>query len=105
MSRTTVVRRLTAVIALLAVFCLAAPATAAAAGSHRLKSPTISQVSLLDQFVLWLTSLGISPAPAGRPQIGSLTKSSSFVSSPPVLTGHTTDTTDASGGLDPNGHQ
>ena len=56
MSRTTFVRRLTAVIALLAIFCLAVPATAATPGSHPTKSPTVSH-SFVDQFLAWLAEL------------------------------------------------
>jgi hypothetical protein len=102
MSRTTVVRRLTAAIVLLAVLCLALPATAAAPIFHRHTSPAMSQVSLslLDQFLAWL---GLGPgSPAGRPQASSLAKSTSVV--PPGIVNPIVESPEASYGLDPNGH-
>jgi hypothetical protein len=102
MSRFTVARRLTAVLALLAVICLATPASAAA-GSHRHTSPATSQVSLslLDQFLAWL---GLGPSsPAGSHSASSLDKSTLVI--PPPGAGRTVDSTDASQGFDPNGHQ
>jgi hypothetical protein len=63
MSRPTVVRRLTAVIALLAVFCLALPAAAAPGAhgqSHRTRAVHAS--SLVDQFVAWIGSFWAGPA-------------------------------------------
>jgi hypothetical protein len=101
MSRTTFVRRLTAVIALLALFCLAVPATAATPGAHPTKSPTASSASLLDEFIVWLASLGFGPSPAARPTPN---KSTSLMVSPAGL-GHNPDSADASQGMDPNGHQ
>jgi hypothetical protein len=58
MSRLTVVRRLAAVTALLAVFCLALPA--AAAPGSRGQSPRTRAVhssSLVDQFLSWIGTL------------------------------------------------
>jgi hypothetical protein len=57
MSRPTVVRRLTAVIALLAVLCLALPAVAAPGAqgqSHRTRA--VHAPSLVDQLVAWIGS-------------------------------------------------
>jgi hypothetical protein len=103
MSRTTFVRRLTAALALWAVLCLAVPATAATPGSHLPKSPTISH-SLVDQFLAWLAGMGWGPAPAARPQAGSLSKSTSVTVPPAGFAGQNVDSADASYGLDPNGH-
>lgn len=61
MSRPTVVRRLTAVLALLAVFCLALPAAAipgAQGQSHR----AVHASSLVDQLVAWIGSFWAGPA-------------------------------------------
>jgi hypothetical protein len=99
MSRSTVVRRLTAVLALLAILCLAAPAVAAAPSSHHARSPEALHITLLDQLLSWL---GIGPAPAGRPQAGSVEKSGTTI--PPSFTNPNVGSTDASYGLDPNGH-
>jgi hypothetical protein len=103
MSRSTVVRRLTAAIALLAVLCLALPATAATPVSHRHTSPATSQVSLslLDQFLAWL---GLGPSPAARPQASSVAKSTSSVNAPAGIVNPIVDSPDASYGMDPNGH-
>ena len=63
MSRPTVVRRLTAVIALLAVFCLALPAVAAPGAhgqSHRTR--VVHTSSLVDQFVAWIGGFWTGPA-------------------------------------------
>jgi hypothetical protein len=57
MSRPTIVRRLTAVIALLAVLCLALPAVAAPGAhgpSHRTRAVHAS--SLVDQLFAWIGS-------------------------------------------------
>jgi hypothetical protein len=102
MSRSTVVRRLTAVIALLAVLCMAAPAVAAPPASHQAKSPAL-HVTFLDQFLSWLASLGIGPVPAARPQAGSVEKSTG-ATIPPAFSSQNVGSTDASYGLDPNGH-
>jgi hypothetical protein len=104
MSRTTFVRRLTAVIALLAIFCLAVPATAATPGSHHPKSPTISH-SFVDQFIAWLAGLGWGPVPTSHPRTGALDKSTSLILPPVGAIGQTMDSADASQGMDPNGHQ
>jgi hypothetical protein len=63
MSRPTVVRRLTAVIALLAVLCLALPAVAAP-GAHG-PSPRTRAVhasSLVDQLFAWIGSFWTGPS-------------------------------------------
>jgi hypothetical protein len=67
MSRPTVVRRLTAVIALLAVLCLALPAVAAP-GAHG-QSPRTRAVhapSLVDQLVAWIGGFWTAPS-QGQP--------------------------------------
>jgi hypothetical protein len=67
MSRPTVVRRLTAVIVLLAVLCLALPAVAAPGArgqSHRTRAVHAS--SFVDQFVAWIGTLLPSPSQTGR---------------------------------------
>ena len=63
MSRPTVVRRLTAVIALLAIFCIALPAVAAP-GAHGQSHQTraVHASSLVDQLVAWIGSFWTSPA-------------------------------------------
>jgi hypothetical protein len=63
MSRPTVVRRLTAVIVLLAVLCLALPAVAAP-GAHGQSSRTraVHASSLVDQFVAWIGSFWTGPS-------------------------------------------
>jgi hypothetical protein len=104
MSRSTVVRRLTAVIALLAVLCMAAPAVAAAPGSHHGKTPVALHVTFLDQFLNWLATLGIGAAPSARPQAGSMGKSTGTSGPPSGFTSQNVGSTDASYGLDPNGH-
>jgi hypothetical protein len=63
MSRPTVVRRLTAVIALLAVLCLALPAVAAPGAheqSHRTRAVHAS--SLVDQLFAWIGSFWTGPS-------------------------------------------
>jgi hypothetical protein len=65
MSRPTVVRRLAAVTALLAVFCLALPA-AAAPGAHRQPARAHAASGLVDQFFAWIGTLLPSPSQAGR---------------------------------------
>jgi hypothetical protein len=103
MSRSTVVRRLTAAITLLAVLCLAAPAVAATPGTHSVKSHQVSTTSVLDQLLAWLASLGFGPAAPTRSS--SLTKSTSLSLPPVGVLGQTGDSADASQGMDPNGHQ
>ena len=63
MSRPTVVRRLTAVIALLAVFCLALPAVAAP-GAHGPSHGTraVQASSLVDQLVAWIGGFWTGPS-------------------------------------------
>ncbi|HEY0557630.1 MAG TPA: hypothetical protein VGG20_25470 [Thermoanaerobaculia bacterium] len=100
MSRSTVVRRLTAVLALLAILCMAAPAVAATPSSHHARSPEALHITLLDQFLSWL---GIGPVPTGRSQAGSMEKSTG-ATIPPAFSGQNVGSTDASYGLDPNGH-
>jgi len=100
MSGSTVVRRLTAVIALLAVLCMAAPAVAATPGSHSVRSPAVSQAGFLDQVLSWLASLGLGPAPADRHRTVPNAKSTGL----PAAVDMSTTSTDVSRGIDPNGH-
>lgn len=101
MSRPTVVRRLTAVLALLAVLCLAMPAVAtpgAHGQSHRTRA--VHAPSLADQLFAWIGSFWTGPsqeqkAPAEKtiPILSGL-----FNSLTPV-----TNEADKSGTIDPNG--
>jgi hypothetical protein len=103
MSGSTVVRRLTAVVALLAVFCLAAPAVAATPGSHTVKAPVAVHVGLFDQLVSWLATLGFGSAP--RVHASTINSAASITSLPTGTSGQATNSSDASQGMDPNGHQ
>jgi hypothetical protein len=101
MSRPTVVRRLTAVIALLAIFCLALPAVAAPGAhgqSHRTRAVHAS--SLADQLVAWIGTLLPSPsqtAPAEKAVTYTAPGGTNSSASP-----HTSES-DRGGMLDPNG--
>ena len=98
MSRTLVIRRLTAVFVLLAILGFALPA-AAATPRHPAK-PTATAPTLLDTVLSWIVNLlgGSSQAGAeGRAKAAS---------SPTVSTtsGISGPSTDVSIGVDPNGH-
>jgi hypothetical protein len=99
MSR-SIVRRLTAVLLLAAVLCVAAPAAAAPAG--RVLSPVVSGPSLLDQFLAWLGSLWLGPEPQGH---GAVEKGGTLVSGSGGLVTDESKTSpaDHSGTIDPNG--
>jgi hypothetical protein len=84
----------------LAILCLAAPAVAATPGSHTAKTPVASHVSLFDQLVSWLASLGLGPAPADRHRTVPNAKSTGL----PAAVDMSTTSTDVSRGIDPNGH-
>jgi hypothetical protein len=101
MSRPTVVRRLTAVIALLAVFCLALPAVAAP-GAHRQSHRTraVHASSLVDQFVAWIGTLLPSPSQTGRTE---KTGTYSAPSGASVFSSTHPSESDRGGMLDPNG--
>ena len=63
MSRPTVIRRLTAVFALLAVLCLALPAAAApGARGHAHQTRAVHAASLVDQFLAWIGSFWTGPS-------------------------------------------
>jgi hypothetical protein len=102
MSRPTVVRRLTAVIALLAVLCLALPAVAAPGAhgqSHRTRA--VHSSSLVDQLFAWIGSfwIGLSQsqaAPAEKAIPVAPGGSGTHASTP-------TNSSEAGGMIDPNG--
>lgn len=96
MSRTLVVRRLTAVLVLLAILGFALPATAAAP-RHPAK-PTATAPTLLDTMLSWIVNLlGSSSQAEGRAKAAS----SPIVSPNSSLSSASTD---LSIGVDPNGH-
>ena len=101
MSRPTVVRRLTAVIALLAVLCLALPAAAApGARGQSLRHSTAHSAGLVDQLLSWLGSFL-----PGAPQSG---KAPAEKAIPVAPTGGSNTLTppassEAGGMIDPNG--
>ncbi len=97
MSRTLVIRRLTAVLVLLAILGFALPATAAAAPRHPAK-PTATAPTLLDTMLSWIVNLlGGSSQAEGRAKAAS----SPLVS---PNSGLSSASTDLSIGVDPNGH-
>jgi hypothetical protein len=105
MSRTIVIRRLTAVIALLAVLCLAMPAAAAGARQHPPRTPAVHTPGLLDQVLSWLGAfLPGSPGHQGR--TGGMEKVTTSI---PVGSvdglGPFTNDSDRGAQIDPNGHQ
>jgi hypothetical protein len=67
MSPTHVVRRLTAIIALLAILGFALPATAAPGARHPSRAHAVQVPSLLDQLLSWIGSFlpGQTPVPQG----------------------------------------
>jgi hypothetical protein len=103
MSRPTVVRRLTAVLALLAVLCLALPAMAAPGGRAQSSRPhAVHAAGVLDQIFSWIGSFWAAPGPG---QADRTDKAGSLVPSPgssntvsPVR-----QDADKGGQLDPNG--
>lgn len=97
MSR-TFVRRLAAV-ALLAVLCLALPA-AAAAPRHTVKAPATAP-NLLDEILIWIGNLLGGPSPAGA---AGRAKATATIPSLLDPSGLSSATSDASIGVDPNGH-
>jgi len=103
MSRTLVVRRLTAIIALLAILGFALPATAAPGAHHSSRATTVQTLSLLDQVLSWLGIYGPSPAGSDAHARTDLRKATSII--PPLSqpAGQTVSSADASQGMDPNG--
>ena len=104
MSRLTVVRRLAAVTALLAVFCLALPA-AAAPGAHRqsARAHVAHASGLVDQFIAWIGTLLPAPSQTSRTEKAGtavpvlISPDGSASLAPPP------NNTDKSGTIDPNG--
>lgn len=101
MSRTTVVRRLTGVLALVAVLCLALPAAAATGARHQSPpTPVVHTPGLLDQLLSWLGTLlpGLAAQTSRMEKTGSGATSgtANTIYSPPL-------SKDAGGMIDPNG--
>ncbi len=102
MSRTLVIRRLTAVLVLLAILGFALPATAAPGTRHTSQPPTVHASSLFDQILSWLGLFGSVQGDAhARPDLRKSTSLTIPVSG--GVTGQSLSTTDASQGMDPNG--
>ncbi|HSS50606.1 MAG TPA: hypothetical protein VLX28_16840 [Thermoanaerobaculia bacterium] len=101
MSRTLVLRRLTAVLVLLAILGFALPAAAAPGARHSSRATTAQAPSLFDQILSWLGLSGFGQGDGhARPE---LRKSTSLA---PSLGGGTTNQTvvsDGAQGMDPNG--
>ena len=103
MSRTLVVRRLTAIIALLAILGFSLPATAAPGARHSSRTATVQTFSLLDQILSWL---GISGPGSTGPEAHArrdLRKATSLTSPTLGPTTQTMTSLDATQGMDPNG--
>jgi hypothetical protein len=101
MSRTFVIRRLTAVIVLLAILGFALPATAAPGSHHSFRTTTVQAPSLFDQILAWLGLLG-SP---GTDALGRTDRSKATSLISPLWDGTTSQNTNSDGaqGMDPNG--
>jgi len=104
MSRTLVVRRLTAIIALLAILGFALPATAAPGARHSSRPATVQAPGLLDQLVSWLSgflphSTPASPSGTEKTLSVGATTSGSGTSLLPVVNSDS----DHGGMIDPNG--
>jgi ABC-type transport system involved in cytochrome c biogenesis permease subunit len=102
MSRPIVVRRLTAVLALLAVLCLALPAVAAP-GAHAQSSRPhgVHAPGVIDQILAWIGTFWAGPASG---QTDRMDKAGTSVA--PSLSGHDLTApprTEAGGTIDPNG--
>lgn len=101
MSRTIVVRRLTAVIVLLAVLGLALPAAAASGPHHSSSRPSVvHSSSLFDQFLSWIGSFLPGQAPVSQ---GPAEKAGTPTSPWGGSTDSLTNDPDHSGMIDPNG--
>jgi hypothetical protein len=99
MSRTLVIRRLTAVIVLLAILGFALPATAAPGSRHSSRATTVQAPSLFDQILSWL---GLFGPGSGQDHAGTdLRKATSLLST--GTTSQTLSSADATQGMDPNG--
>lgn len=102
MSRTLVIRRLTAVIVLLAILGFALPATAASGSRHSSRATTVQAPSLFDQILSWLGLFGSGPGADAHARTD-LRKTASTTSPLGVDTSQTLSSTDATQGMDPNG--
>src|SRR3954454_1141084 len=99
MSRTLVIRRLTAVFVLLAILGFALPATAAPGSHHSSRATTVQAPSLFDQILSWLGNL------LSGPSQGTADRTKATTSVPvPTSDGLSSASTDLSIGVDPNGH-
>jgi hypothetical protein len=104
MSRTIFVRRLTAVIALLAVLGLALPAAAAGARQQPHRTPAVHAPGLLDQVLSWLGAF-LPGASGHQAQTGGMDKATALTTGGVgALTSFTNDS-DKGAQIDPNGHQ
>lgn len=101
MSRTLVIRRLTAVLVLLTILGFALPATAAPGSHHSSRATTVqAPTSLFDQILSWLGSFLSGPSHAGTAG-----RTKAAISTPvPTASGLSSASTDLSIGVDPNGH-
>lgn len=102
MSRTLVVRRLTAAIMVLAILGFALPATAAPGAHHSSRTSTVQAPSLLDQLLSWLGLFG--PGQGSTHSRPDLRKSTTLTT--PVSGGvaqQSGATMDMAYGMDPNG--
>ncbi|MFL6259668.1 MAG: hypothetical protein ACJ76Y_08155 [Thermoanaerobaculia bacterium] len=104
MSRTLVVRRLTAIIALLAILGFALPATAAPGSHHSSRATTVQAPGLFDQILSWLGGFLThpTPAPQGRTEKTLSLDPSASGSGTSLLPVANSDS-DHSGMIDPNG--
>jgi hypothetical protein len=101
MSRTPVVRRLTAALVLLAILGFALPATAAPGAHHSSRATTVQTPSLLDQLLSWLGNFLGGPSPEGTE--GRAKAATAAPSSILPNNGLATATSDMNIGVDPNG--
>ena len=99
MSRMLVVRRLTAVLVLLAILGFALPATAASGAHHSSRATTVQAPSLLDQLLSWIGNLLGAPSPAGAEGRAKTTAIPSGL----IPNSQPTTSSDMNIGVDPNG--
>ncbi|MFL6235424.1 MAG: hypothetical protein ACJ76N_19970 [Thermoanaerobaculia bacterium] len=105
MSRTLVVRRLTAIIALLAILGFALPATAAPGARHASRATTVQAPGLLDQLLSWLGGIlpHSTPASPGSTEKTISTGGSTSGSGTTGLLPLSSSDSDHGGMIDPNG--
>jgi hypothetical protein len=103
MSRTLVIRRLTAVLVLLAILGFALPATAAPGARHSSRATTVQASSLFDQILSWLGLFGAGSGPDSHSR--TVPRKATTVASPVTdgIIGQTVSSVDATQGMDPNG--